>query len=53
VFFWHNSLEVSMHKEVLISMTMLFKLCYLSDAVIYIFLQKQIFRCAKNVVCSR
>jgi len=53
VFFWYNLLEVSMHIDVEISITMLFKLCYLSDAVVYIFLQKEIFRCAKNVILSR
>ena len=51
--FWYDSLEVKMHQDVLVGLTVWYKLSYLSDAITYIFIQKEIVRYARNVVFPR
>ena len=50
VLFWHRLFNAEVHEQLYETMKILFKLGYLSDAIIYIFLQKEIFRRAKAIV---
>ena len=50
VYFWHLLFNIEINEQIYHIMTTLFKLGYLSDAVIYIFLQKEVFARAKMIV---
>jgi len=48
--FWHQVLNIEINEKVNSVMLMLYKFEYLSDAIVYIFLQKEIFSRAKIIL---
>jgi len=50
IVFWYKVLNIKMNEDLELGTTILFKFGYLSDAIVYIFLQKEILSRAKTVL---